>query len=198
MNHVAHCLLSYADADLLLGNFIGDFVKGNAWQGFEPRIQQGILLHRSIDAYTDQHPAIRESVARLRPYGGRYTAPVTDILYDHLLCLEWNRVMPEVPYDEFAAWVYNSLDQRAGLMPPALQRRWPQMREGRFLNGYRSREGLEWALGLFNRRLSGLLSVPTLTDFFFTEIDQFIADFRAFFPELDAQVVQFRAQWTDR
>lgn len=196
MNHVAHCLLSVADPDLLLGNFIGDFVKGKAWQDFAPGIQRGILLHRAIDAFTDEHPAIRDSVARLRPYAGRYTAPVVDVLYDHLLCLEWERVSPDLPFDDFARWVYDSLDQRAGDMPAELQRRWPHMLNGRFLDGYRSRRGLEWALGLFNRRLEGRLAVPELTDYFFGEIDVFLSDFRVFFPDLDRHVQQFRGQQT--
>lgn len=192
MNHVAHCFLSVADPDLLFGNFIGDYVKGSAWQHFEPGVRQGILLHRAIDSFTDQHPAIRESVARLRPFAGRYTAPVTDVLYDHLLCLEWEHVSPGLTFPDFSNWVYDSLDRRAADMPLPLRQRWPQMRSGRFLSGYRDRTGLEWALGLFNRRLDGRLAVPALTDFFFAEIDTFLGDFQAFFPDLDQHVRQFR------
>ena len=83
-----------------------------------------------------------------------------------------------------------------GDRPPDLQRRWPQMLNGRFLNGYRSRAGLEWALGLFNRRLDGRLAVPELTDYFFSEIDMFLIDFRVFFPDLDQHVKQVREHWS--
>lgn len=184
MNHVAHCFLSYADPERLLGNFIGDYVKGRAWQDYTPGVQQGILLHRSIDAFTDNHPKTRESVRRIRDYAGRYGAPVMDVLYDHLLCLHWNRYAPSLTFDVFSAWVYSSLDQHESLMPDQLSRRWPQMRAGKFLQGYQSREGLDWVLGQFSKRLNGHLDAGGLHQFFFRELDQFSADFNAFFPDL--------------
>ena len=64
MNHVAHCFLSYPDAELLFGNFIGDYVKGRTWQDYPEGVQRGILLHRAIDVFTDTHPAKLASVSR--------------------------------------------------------------------------------------------------------------------------------------
>ena len=73
MNHLAHCFLSFGDEDVLLGNFIGDFVKGHDWQHYPELVQRGILLHRAIDSYTDNHPIADRSVARIRPYARRYS-----------------------------------------------------------------------------------------------------------------------------
>ena len=53
MNHLAHCFLSFGDEDILLGNFLGDFVKGHDWEKYPRGIQRGILLHRAIDSFTD-------------------------------------------------------------------------------------------------------------------------------------------------
>ncbi len=75
MNHTAHCLLSYPDEQVLIGNFIGDYVKGRVWESFAPEVQRGILLHRTIDSFTDNHTAVRASVARIRPFAGRFSAP---------------------------------------------------------------------------------------------------------------------------
>ncbi|MBP6827851.1 MAG: hypothetical protein KA165_14915 [Saprospiraceae bacterium] len=100
MNHLAHCFLSFNDEDLLLGNFIGDFVKGNDWKKYPEKVQQGILLHRTIDSYTDNHPMTDRSVTRVRPYAGRYSPPFTDILYDHLLAIHWEKYMDEA-FDVF-------------------------------------------------------------------------------------------------
>lgn len=188
MNHVAHCFLSYPDKDLLFGNFIGDFVKGRSWQSMPPEVQKGILLHRAIDAFTDSHPLVRASADRIRPYSGRYASPTVDILYDHLLIRHWEIYAPGLPFDIFADWAYQGLDQFAGEMPEGLRRRWPQMLAGRFLHGYGSREGMEWVLGQFGKRLNGHLDATGLCRFFFQEIAVFSADFNGFFPELAGHV----------
>lgn len=188
MNHVAHCFLSFPDDEVLLGNFIGDFVKGKAWQDFPPQVQKGILLHRAIDSFTDNHPMARASAGRIRDFAGRYSAPVTDILYDYLLIRNWNMYAADTPFDNFAAWAYQSLDKNEGAMPEVLRRRWPQMRDGRFLHGYGSREGLDWVLHQFAGRLNGHLDAGALSAYFFSEIPLFSTDFNVFFPDLAAFV----------
>ena len=40
-----------ADDQLLLGNFMGDFVKGSLQDRFAPRVRDGVQLHRRIDSY---------------------------------------------------------------------------------------------------------------------------------------------------
>lgn len=190
MNHTAHCLLSFPDEDVLLGNFIGDYVKGKAWQDYPEGIRRGILLHRTIDGFTDNHEAVRASTARVRPFAGRYAAPVVDILYDHLLCRAWDRVVP-VPFEEFAQWAYHGLNAKQDWMPQSLRQRLPQMLAGRFLHGYRTREGLEWVLDMFGRRLPEGLNMAGLVPFFFSEIQLFEADFEQFFPDLKLEVERF-------
>ncbi|HEY3430492.1 MAG TPA: DUF479 domain-containing protein, partial [Cyclobacteriaceae bacterium] len=66
MNFLAHLYLSGTHQKVMVGNFIGDFVKGrNALETFEPEIVKGIELHRGIDEFTDSHPIVTESKNRL-------------------------------------------------------------------------------------------------------------------------------------
>lgn len=190
-------MLSFADEDLLLGNFIGDYVKGRSWLDYPKGVQHGILLHRAIDGFTDNHPATRETVSRIRPFAGRYAPPVVDILYDHLLCLQWDTYGP-CSFDEFATWTYHHLELRSGEFPGALRRRWPQMLAGRFLHGYLEAAGLEWVLQQFNSRLNGQLDVERLLPFFFENMPVMREDFNAFFPALAAYVREERVKGGDR
>lgn len=183
MNHLAHCLLSFNDHGLLIGNFIGDDVKGHDWKRFPVPIQRGILLHRAIDSFTDHHPATDESVRRIRPLAGRYASPLVDILYDHLLCLRWDN-FSAVSLADFAATTYEQLNQGKEHMNDALQERLPRMLAGHFLEGYNSREGLEWVLERFNQRIPVKYQPDVLADYFFNHLEQFLTDFDAFFPEL--------------
>lgn len=187
MNHFAHCFLSFNDEDVLVGNFIGDHVKGSRWKLYPEGVQRGILLHRAIDGFTDSHPMTDRSVARVRPFAGRWSPPFVDILYDHLLARSWERYTEE-PFEVFAKKTYRSLEKRAPEMPPVLQERVPKMVAGRFLHGYQSREGLEWVLDRFRHRLPGDFDTAALAHFFFDEIEAFSEDFDAFFPDLLGEV----------
>lgn len=187
MNHLAHCFLSHDNEDVLLGNFIGDFVKGHDWQNYPLAVQKGILLHRTIDSYTDNHPVTDRSVKRIRPYAGRYSPPFVDILYDHLLAIHWDKYSAET-FDDFAEKTYARLEKRATEMPGILQERLPKMIAGRFLHGYIHPEGLNWVLGKFSLRLAGNFDAAALSKHFFDEIDRFSEDFNAFFPDLVQKV----------
>lgn len=89
MNYLAHILLSGTSRRKQIGNFIGDFVKGKQYENYPPKIREGILLHRKIDHYTDNHPKVRETIEILRPDFGRYSAIVTDMYFDYFLALHF-------------------------------------------------------------------------------------------------------------
>ena len=60
MNYLAHAVLSFNNDSVLVGQFIADDVKGNQWMNYETDIRNGILLHRFIDDFTDNHAAVLE------------------------------------------------------------------------------------------------------------------------------------------
>ncbi len=49
MNHLAHLYLSGKDTNLLIGNFITDFLRGKELKMFKEKYSDGIALHRYID-----------------------------------------------------------------------------------------------------------------------------------------------------
>ena len=64
MNHLAHLALAGESPHLVVGGFLGDFVKGRLDNRFEPGIEAGIRLHRAIDAFTDHNPKVRLAASR--------------------------------------------------------------------------------------------------------------------------------------
>ena len=55
MNYLAHACLSFGNEDILVGNMISDFIKGKKKFDYPVAIQNGIMLHRMIDTFTDAH-----------------------------------------------------------------------------------------------------------------------------------------------
>ena len=123
------------------------------------------------------------SVARLRPFAGRYSPPFVDILYDYLLAINWVKYSSD-SFDSFAEKTYSQLEKRSDDMPVVLRERLPKMLAGRFLHGYTNREGLDWVLRKFSLRLTADFDPGALSECFFQEIDHFSEDFNAFFPDL--------------
>jgi len=90
LNYLAHIYFSDSCRQVAVGNFIGDFVKGRGYKSYPSGIRKGILLHREIDHFTDNHPVFQETVALLRPSFGRYSGIMADMYYDYLLASDLN------------------------------------------------------------------------------------------------------------
>lgn len=90
MNYLAHLYLSGNNEKTLVGNFIGDFIKGKKIENYPTDIQKGILLHRYIDTFTDSHLKFREAKKLFRPEFGLYSGIIIDFFYDHFLAANWN------------------------------------------------------------------------------------------------------------
>src|SRR5688500_10897577 len=116
MNFLAHAHLSGPDKKILVGNFIGDFIKERqALNQFEPRIIRGVELHRAIDEYTDNHPVVDESKKRLRPKYRHYAAVIVDMFYDHYLATQWADFHTQ-KLEMFAANTYSVIESFSGVL----------------------------------------------------------------------------------
>ena len=90
MNFLAHLHIASVTNTSFVGNFLGDFVKGNPEGQFNANIVRGIRLHRYVDSYTDQHLLIK-SLKPLFPKLLRRFSPIAlDMFWDHCLALHWH------------------------------------------------------------------------------------------------------------
>src|SRR5436190_22096246 len=105
MNYLAHLYLSGDDPMIMIGNFIADHIKGKQFDLYSKEIQKGILLHRSIDTFTDQHPLVEQSKLLLRPHFHKYAPVIADVFYDHFLAKDWKNYHPQ-SLENFAQHAY--------------------------------------------------------------------------------------------
>src|ERR1035437_8007112 len=105
MNFLAHLYLSGSDEQLMIGNFIADSVKGSAFKNYPEGIAKGIMLHRAIDFYSDNHPVFLQSVILLRPKYRKYAGVIVDIFYDHFLAKNWKEYSKK-PLNQYADEVH--------------------------------------------------------------------------------------------
>lgn len=160
MNYLAHLYLSGESELLKVGNFIGDYVKGKHYEQFEPGIQQGILLHRQIDSFTDKHSKVKEAAQLFHPKYGRYSGIVIDIIFDHFLASGWNNYSV-ISLRNFLKGVYAVLLSHFSILPRQVKLFLPFLIQQKRLESYASFEGLNESLEIMARRTS----LPDEADF---------------------------------
>ena len=111
MNFLAHFHLAWPDDMLLLGALEGEYHRGPLRGELPQRFEQGIALHRAIDAYTDRHQSVHALRPLFQPPLRRFAGILIDLAFDHLLHQNWHRFGP-LPVEEFSERVYDVL--RAG------------------------------------------------------------------------------------
>lgn len=153
MNHLAHLFLAGDSAESLIGNLSGDFVKGPLGDRFPRGIQDGIMHHRRVDAFTDAHPAVSAFRRVLIPDHGHYSRVIADMFLDHFLACRFEEYARE-PLEPFLARTYAAIDPHEESLPGMLRFVYPRMRDEGWLESYRDVEGIRFALMNMSRRFS--------------------------------------------
>ena len=187
MNYLAHIYLSGESDEIILGNFIADHVKGNKYLGYPEKVAFGILLHRNIDVFTDQHAQVKKCIDILRPGYGRYSGIVVDVFFDHFLAANWNKysahTLRQTAKHAHAVFLSNFM-----LLPFRVKQFLPFLIQHKRLESYARRESMYEVLEIMSRRTS----LPSKSDWAMTillqEYEQFEALFHSFFAEIVAMV----------
>lgn len=194
MNFLAHISLSGDNPKIMVGNFIGDFVKGrNLLEQFEPEIARGIALHRAIDEFTDSHPIVTVSKNRLRPTYRHYSAVIVDMFYDHLLAKNWEQYYTDFLPD-FAERSYHTLEKFHHILPEGVKFMLPYMTKGNWLVNYARMEGIERALTGMARRSKHESKMELAVEDLKKNYDDFTQEFSIFYPQLQA----FSKNWLEQ
>jgi acyl carrier protein phosphodiesterase len=182
MNFLAHARLSGSSTDILTGNMIGDYVKGRQKDQYPEGIRKGIELHRSIDSFTDHHPAVLEAVRMFRPYYRLYSGALTDILFDHYLSHhEWVRTEEQ---NEFVHFVYTTVNNSNHILPENFQTMFQYMKKYDWLNSYRDKEGIERAFRGMSERLTFNSGSQPAIDIFVNNYSELNQLFHSLYPDL--------------
>ncbi len=179
MNYLMHLYLSDGSDEGLLGNLMGDFVKGSINSTFSPALRRGIEEHRRLDAFAQTNPYFKKSRQRLDPRFRHCRGVMVDIFYDHVLARDWDQYHPQ-PLEDFAGHVYHLLQAHFELLPAGLQRIAPRMIERDWLTSYREIRVIEKVLQSLSRRLSRL-----------NFLEQGLPELQAHHPQLQQDCRQF-------
>lgn len=183
MNFLAHLYLSPKEEEIIFGNFIADSVKGKVFETYSKRVQHGILLHREIDRYTDQHEVFKQSKKRLSPKYRMYSGVIVDIFYDHFLAKNWNDYSDK-ELKLFVSQTYLMLVNRFKILPPRSKRILPFMIAQNWLVNYSKLDDLRKVFRGMSRRTSNSGGMLNAVDDLEEHYESFENEFKLFFPDI--------------
>ncbi len=155
MNYLVHLFLSDPSPGCLLGNLMGDFVKGRLDDRYPDPIRRGLEQHRRVDAFAQANAHFRCSKNRIDASFGHYRGILVDIFYDHFLAKNWPHHHPQ-HLEDFARDTYRLLEDHFSILPEKLQRIVPRMVARNWLVSYQKEEIIDSVL----RQISGRLRHP--------------------------------------
>lgn len=183
MNFLAHAYLAHPSIPLTVGNFIGDFVKGKQLDHYSPEISRGIVMHRKIDTFTDNHPVFKKSRERIRHKYNHYSGVIIDLYYDHFLARNWMDYA-DVPLDRFTSTVYDIILDHENLIPEKARYMLPFMIRSDWLLNYETIDGIDRSLKGLSKRTNFKSGMEHASQDLLIHYKDLEDDFRIFFPEI--------------
>lgn len=184
MNFLAHACLSFNEPGILTGNMINDYVKGKKKFDYPAAIQKGMVLHRAIDEFTDQHAVTRQAKQFFKADYRLYAGAFVDVLYDHFLANDTKEFSTEGELNSFCQLTYASLQADFDLLPQKFQQVLPHMQLHNWLYNYRYKAGIEKSFIGLARRAAYLSESPIAFSIFNEQYDALQICYNEFFPDL--------------
>ncbi|MFO7851671.1 MAG: ACP phosphodiesterase [Bacteroidota bacterium] len=183
MNVLAHIYLSGDSDEIIIGNYIGDYVKGRDYLKYPELIKKGIILHRHIDDFTDKHPVVHRSKILFTGKYHKYAGVVVDIIYDHYLTREWD-TFSRRPLESITYQFYRAMVNNYDILPPKVKDRFPFFIINNWIESYKTTRGIKHVLSTLSKRTSLPSESKYAIKIFKKNYYGLGEDFMEFFPQL--------------
>jgi len=188
MNILIHLFFSQNDENIILGNFIADYIRGiNRIKGYPPQIQSGIKLHQWIDNYSDNNLIVKKTISIFSPSLKHYAPVAVDVIYDHFMSNNWENFSKKSLFntiDEF----YIILENNYNILPNKAKRAVDHMIKNNWLMMYKDLSGLKNIFEWMDTRASfeaNLTNSIEILEEYYSEIEN---DFLSF---INTMIIDF-------
>lgn len=189
MNFLAHIYLSGENELVRIGNFMADGIRGKQHEEYPPEVQKGILLHRSIDSFTDNHEVFRQTTKRLHARYHHYAGVIADVFYDHFLAANWHLYSAQ-PLQAFTLQFYDSLHRHYHLLSEKTKGLMPYMERYNWLLSYQTIEGISGILTQMDKRTGNKSGMRHASNELGLEYEEIATEFFAFFEDVRNHATQ--------
>ena len=184
MNFLAHLHIAQHCQSSLLGNLLGDFVKGDPAKHYSAMLVNGIRLHRFVDSYTDSAQDI-QSARALFPQGyRRFSGIALDVFWDHCLATHWAQYhalsLREFCLESETIIKHTSSEPLSDRFLLVSENMW----RGRWLESYQDLDNIKYALNRMSERSSRMGPLAQCFPYLQNNYDELNQIFASFYPRL--------------
>ncbi|MHA2708150.1 acyl carrier protein phosphodiesterase [Vibrio owensii] len=194
MNFLAHLHIADHCNSHLMGNLLGDFVKGDPSKQYQTDISNGIKLHRFVDRITDHHVLVEECKPHFTGVARRFAPIALDMFWDHCLAKHWRTFSPQ-SLDSFVRYAYSEVNKQiSDDLPPRFLMLHSRMWSGGWLQSYQDLENIEFALHRMSQRSPRMADLTTTFEVLDNEYEQLEAKFAALYRDVLSQSAEYHQQ----
>lgn len=194
MNFLAHLHIADHCNSHLMGNLLGDFVKGDPSKQYQTDISNGIKLHRFVDRITDHHALVEECKPHFTGVARRFAPIALDMFWDHCLAKHWRTFSPQ-SLDSFVRYAYSEVNKQiSNELPPRFLMLHSRMWSGGWLQSYQDLENIEFALHRMSQRSPRMADLTTTFEVLDNEYEQLEAKFAALYQDVLRQSAEYHQQ----
>ncbi|MBS1571614.1 MAG: DUF479 domain-containing protein [Bacteroidetes bacterium] len=144
MNYLAHSYLTFSD-EQIVGQFLNDYIPNKERFSLPEKILQGVILHREIDTYTDNHPIILQAKKIFSPLVRLYAGAFVDVAMDYFLSHD-NTINSPIGWKNHSSRVYKILNEHSFRFPENFRIMLAKMETEDWLYNYREDWGIEFSM----------------------------------------------------
>jgi acyl carrier protein phosphodiesterase len=167
----------------MLGNLMGDFVKGNVEGKFPREVVEGIINHRKVDTFTDSNNIVSLSKKLISKSRYSVSGIIIDVVYDHFLSRNWDLYSNTGLY-EFIGTVYKNLGNHTVRIPQNVELIIEKMIKEDWLSSYETMEGIDKTFKRISKRMRRENTLWNAVEELEVNYDSLNMHFLQFFPEL--------------
>lgn len=194
MNFLAHLLLSGKKDGIIMGNFVGDFIKGRLTDektaSWNPDYVTGLKLHRHIDFFTDTHPVVKEAKRQAAIKHGKLSGIIIDIYFDYFLAKNFADFCTETLW-VYAHSMYAVIEKNEELIPESMVPMARAMIRQDWLNSYNTFDGIALTFNRMSRRTGFMEPIKDAMLELRDNEEFYLEKFKIFFPELQHEAAKF-------
>ncbi len=187
MNFLAHVALSGEREGVLMGNYVGDFIKGQLTalrtESWSADFKLGVELHRYIDHFTDNNPGVIQAKRVLAIKHPKVAGVALDIYFDYFLANNFSRYYQK-DLAGFVTHSYTVIQRNKQLIPAAMLPMAEAMIRHDWLYGYSTLPGIKRSFDGLSRRFAFMAAIQGAEEELLRNQNTYEDAFLTFYPKL--------------
>lgn len=186
MNYLAHSYLTFSD-EQIVGQFLNDYIPNKERFSLPEKILQGVILHREIDTYTDNHPIILQAKKIFSPLVRLYAGAFVDVAMDYFLAHD-NTINSPIGWKNHSSRVYKILNEHSFRFPENFRIILAKMETEDWLYNYREDWGIEFSMKNVLHKAKYLDKSLPVFELFSENKNILLQHYQDFFPDLQLHI----------